>query len=458
VVNPRETHTTANREAASVLVVDDEFSVRDSLENWFKKDGYRTGSAKDAQDALNRLQEAHWDVVLLDIKMPGMDGLELQRRIREIDPDLAVVMITAYASVDTAVQALKQGAFDYITKPIDPDELSHLVRKALEQRRLKTENVQLRQKIEQLSGIQQIVGESAPMLEVLEMVRSVSGTDATVLIRGESGTGKELVAQAVHANSRRRYFPIVPVNCGALAETLLESELFGHEKGAFTGAQYRRKGKLEMADGGTLLLDEIGAISLKTQIELLRALETKEFTRVGGSKPIRVDFRVICATNQDLEALIETGKFRDDLYYRINVFNIVIPPLRERREDIPLLAQHFLRRYALQMNRPFEEIDPEAVDVLVRYNWPGNVRELANAIERALVVGKPPVVRAEDLPLRINHDRHPAPGDSLSDVERAHVSRMLERTGWNITKAAEILGIDRVTLYNKIKKYELRRP
>ena len=458
MVSPQEKHTTAKSQAASVLVVDDEFSVRDSLENWFKKDGYHTGSAKDAQEALNCLQEAHWDVVLLDIKMPGMDGLELQRRIREIDPELAVVMITAYASVDTAVQALKQGAFDYITKPIDPDELSHLVRKALEQRRLKTENVQLREKIEQLSGFQEIVGESAPMLEVFEMVRSVSETDATVLIRGESGTGKELVAQAVHANSRRRYFPIVPVNCGALAETLLESELFGHEKGAFTGAQYRRKGKLEMADGGTLLLDEVGAISLKTQVELLRALETKEFTRVGGSKPIRVDFRVICATNQDLETLIEEGKFRDDLYYRINVFNIFIPPLRERREDIPLLARHFLRRYALQMNRPFEDIDPEAVDVLVRYNWPGNVRELANAIERALVVGKLPVVRAEDLPLRINHGRHPEPGDSLSDVERAHVSRMLERTGWNITRAAEILGIDRVTLYNKIKKYELRRP
>jgi DNA-binding NtrC family response regulator len=458
VASTQKTRTAETSDESSILVVDDEFSVRDSLESWFKKDGYNTGSAKDATDALKQLQEAHWDVVLLDIKMPGMDGLELQRRIRDIDPDLAVVMITAYASVDTAVQALKQGAFDYITKPIDPDELSHLVRKALEQRRLKSENVQLREKIEQLAGFQQIVGESSAMLEVLEMVRSVSETDATVLIRGESGTGKELVAQAIHANSRRRYFPIIPVNCGALAETLLESELFGHEKGAFTGAQYRRKGKLEMADGGTLLLDEVGAISLKTQVELLRALETKEFTRVGGSKAIRVDFRVICATNQDLEALVGEGQFRDDLYYRINVFNIFIPPLRERREDIPLLAQHFLRRYALQMNRPFEELDPEAVDVLMRYGWPGNVRELANAIERALVVGKPPVIRAEDLPLRINHGHAPPAGDSLSDVERAHVARMLERTGWNITRTAEILGIDRVTLYNKIKKYELRRP
>jgi len=447
-----------NDAAGSVLVVDDEFSVRDSLESWFKKDGYRTGTAKDAQEALECLRRDDWDVVLLDIKMPGMDGLELQRRIHDVNPDLAIVMITAFASVDTAVQALKQGAFDYITKPIDPDELSHLVRKAIEQHRLKAENLKLRSSIEQLSALDGIVGDSPPMLKVMEMVRSVAQTEATVLVRGESGTGKELVAQAIHASSRRRYFPIVPVNCGALAETLLESELFGHEKGAFTGAQYRRKGKLEMADGGTLLLDEVGAISMKTQVELLRVLESKEFTRVGGSKPIRVDFRVICATNQDLEALVAEGRFREDLYYRINVFSIFVPPLRERREDIPLLAQHFLRKYSLQMNRPFEEIDPQAMDVLVRYAWPGNVRELANAVERALVVGSPPAVRAGDLPLRLNENGSHAGGDSLNDVEKSHIARMLERNEWNMTRTARVLGIDRVTLYNKVKKYDLRRP
>ncbi len=442
---------------ASILVVDDEFSVRDSLRGWFRKDGYRVEVAENATEALRRLEESSWDVVLLDIKMPGMDGLELQQRIHQIDPEIVTIMITAYASVETAVQALKQGAFDYITKPIDPDELSHIVRKALEQRRLRTENLQLRQKIEELSQLGEIVGDSPQMQKVLELVKSVAEADATVLIRGESGTGKELIAQAIHANSRRRYFPIVPVNCGALPETLLESELFGHEKGAFTGALYRRKGKLEMADGGTLFLDEVGTVSLKTQVELLRVIETKEFVRVGGSKPIRVDFRVICATNQNLEKLVEQGAFREDLYYRINVFSIYLPPLRERRSDVPLLATHFLRKYALQMNKAFTEIAPEAMDLLVRHEWPGNVRELANAIERALVVGKPPAVRPSDLPLQISARSDNVPADSLAAMEKAHIARILERSGWNITRAAETLKIDRVTLYNKIKKYELRK-
>jgi DNA-binding NtrC family response regulator len=442
----------------AILVVDDEFSVRDALEHWFRRDGYRAGSAASAEEALARLQEAAWDVVLVDIRMPGMDGLALQRRIHEIDPDQVVIIVTAYAAVDTAVQALKAGAFDYITKPVDPDELSRLVRKAIEQRRLKSENRQLRQHIETMAGLDRIVGESAQIRKVMEMVRSVAETDATVLIRGESGTGKELIAQAIHMGSRRRYFPIVPVNCGALAEGLLESELFGHEKGAFTGAQYRRKGRLEMADGGTLFLDEVGTIAPKTQVELLRVLEGKEFSRLGGTRPIKVDFRVISATNQNLEKLVETGAFREDLYYRINVVSIQLPPLRERREDIPALAQHLLERYARQMNRPFTEIDPEALDLLVRHPWPGNVRELANAIERALVVGVPPAVRSADLPLQLGRCEEPPPGgDSLEDLERAHIARILDRGGWNISQAARTLGIDRATLYSKIKKYELRR-
>jgi DNA-binding NtrC family response regulator len=442
---------------ASILVVDDEFSVRDSLAEWFKKDGYRTGSAKDANEALQLLQQAPWDVVLLDIKMPGMDGLELQRRIRQIDPELTVIMITAYASVDTAVQALKEGAFDYITKPIDPDELSHLVKRATEQRRLRSENVRLRESVELLTAPSPIVGESPQMQKVLELCRTVAETDATVLIRGESGTGKELIAQCIHANSARRYFPIVPVNCGALPQSLLESELFGHEKGAFTGAQYRRKGKLEMADGGTLFLDEVGTLSPQTQVDLLRVLETKEFTRLGGTKSIHVEFRVVCATNQNLERLVKDGPFREDLYFRLNVFTIFIPPLRERPEDIPLLAKHFLEKYALQMNRAFTEFAPQAMDLLVRYQWPGNVRELGNAVERAAVVGKPPAVRAEDLPLQLTAQPLRPSSDSLSSVERMHVQLILERTGWNITRSAEILGIDRVTLYNKIKKHGLRK-
>ena len=291
-----------------ILVVDDEYSVRDSLSSWFRKDGYEVEVAENASEALRALQSQSFEVVLLDIKMPGMDGMELQARIHDIDAGMAVIMITAFASVETAVQALKQGAFDYVTKPIDPDELSHLVKRALEQRRLSEENVQLRGTIDGLVAVDTIIGDGPPMRRVMELVQHVAGTDATVLVRGESGTGKELVARAIHANSQRRYFPIVPVNCGALPKDLLESELFGHERGAFTGAQHRRKGKVEMADGGTLFLDEVGAISAKMQVDLLRVLEAKELSRVGGSRPIKVDFRVVCATNDDLEALVEEGQ------------------------------------------------------------------------------------------------------------------------------------------------------
>jgi two-component system, NtrC family, response regulator AtoC len=440
----------------SILIVDDEFSVRDSLEHWFRRDGYRTASAANGQEALKRLQEDRWDLVLLDMKMPGMDGLELQRRIRAVDPEIVTVVITAFGSVETAVTALKDGAFDYVNKPIDPDELSHVVKRAVEQRRLRTENTALKAKLEELAGVPSIVGDSREMQKVMELVRAVAPMDATVLIRGESGTGKELIAQAIHAGSPRRYFAIVPVNCGALTESLLESELFGHERGAFTGAQYRRKGRFEMADGGTLFLDEIGTLSAKTQIELLRVLESKEVTRIGATRPIKVNFRLVCATNQDLEQMVAEGKFRDDLYYRINVVTIHLPPLRERRDDIPLLARHFLEKYALQMNRPFRDIAPEALDLLLHHGWPGNVRELANAVERALVVGKPPLVRPEDLPLSLAAAKGAdAPGDSLAEVEKAHIESILERTGWNISRAARILDIDRVTLYHKIKKFEL---
>jgi len=448
--------STATR-TAGVLIVDDEPSVRDSLSAWFRKDGYRIGAAEDANAALRLLQSDTWDAVLLDIKMPGIDGMELQRRIHEIDPTLAVIMVTAYASVETAVQALKQGAFDYITKPIDPDELSHLVSKALAHRHLEAENLQLREKVEELSRLDEIVGESPAIRKVLDLVATVAQTDATVLIRGESGTGKELIARAIHAASPRRYFPIVPVHCGALPEGLLESELFGHEKGSFTGAQFQRKGKLELADGGTLFLDEIGTISAKTQVELLRAIETKEFARLGGTRVVRVDFRVICATNLDLEAAVKSGAFREDLYYRINVFTLSLPPLRERVSDIPALAEHFRRKYAQQMDRKITAIGPEAMDLLVRHPWPGNIRELANAIERAMVVGKPPLILPQDLPFPLVAAEPGPTGETLDDIEHAHVVRVLERTRWNVTRAAEILDVDRVTLYNKIKKYGLRR-
>ncbi|HSK77598.1 MAG TPA: sigma-54 dependent transcriptional regulator [Thermoanaerobaculia bacterium] len=446
--------------SAGILVVDDEFSVRDSLEHWFRRDGYRAGSAKDAEEALERLDGERWDVVVIDMKMPGMDGLELQRRIRARDPEIVTILFTAFGSIESAVTALKEGAFDYVNKPIDPDELSHVVRRALDQRRLRSENVALKAKLEELSGVPRIVGESPEIRKVLELVAMVAPTEATVLIRGESGTGKELIAQALHSGSRRRYSPIVPVNCGALPDTLLESELFGHERGAFTGAQYRRKGRFEMADGGTLFLDEVGTLNPKTQVDLLRVLESKEVTRLGAGKPIKVDFRLICATNQDLEQLVADGTFREDLYYRINVVTVHLPSLRERREDLPLLARHFLEKYSLQMNRPFRDFSPEALDLLIRHTWPGNIRELANAVERALVVGKPPLVRPEDLPLGLAPGRcgTAAAGETLADVEKAHIRTILERAGWNISRAARILDIDRVTLYSKIRKFELANP
>jgi DNA-binding NtrC family response regulator len=386
---------------SGILIVDDEFSVRDCLLNWFRKDGFRTATAENATAALRKLQEETWDIVLLDIKMPGMDGIELQRRIHEIDPDIVVIMLTAYASAETAVQALKQGAFDYVTKPIDPDALSHLVRNALEQRRPKAESEQPRAETEPPSQLGGIIGESPLMLEVLDLIRSVAPTDTTVLIHGESGTGKQLVAHAIHAGSNRRYFPIVPANCGTLPENLVESDLFGHEKGAFPGAQYRRKGKIEMADGGTLFLDEVGTISPKTQAELLRVLETKEFTCLGSNRSQRADFRTICSTNRNLEELVAQGVFREDLYYLLKVFTIHLPPLRERRSDIPLLVNHFLQCYAEQMSRPIKKISPEAMEILVQADWPGNVRQLANAVERAMVASGSPVIHPAELRLQL---------------------------------------------------------
>ena len=440
---------------ARILVVDDEFSVRDSLKNWFRKDGHEVAAAANAGEALEIVSERQFDVAVLDIKMPDMDGVELQSHLHQNDPEMPCIMITAFASVDTAVRTLKQGAFDYVTKPIDPDELSHLVRRALEHRRLQLENVQLRGTIDTFVAGDDIVGQSPQMRKVMELAEHVARTEATVLIRGESGTGKELIARAIHANSPRRYAPIIPVNCGGLPESLLETELFGHEKGAFTGAQYRRKGRLEMADGGTLFLDEIGSIGPKTQVDLLRALESKEFTRVGGMKPINVDFRVICATNEDLEKAVADGRFREDFYYRINVFTIEVPPLRTRRADIPLLAEHLLHRFAQQMDTRVTGISPTAMTLMQNYDWPGNVRELSNAIERALVIGKGPMIRPEDLPLHATSRAASSATDSLEDVERKHIASVLAKTDWNISRAAELLGIDRATVYNKIKRYGL---
>jgi DNA-binding NtrC family response regulator len=445
-------------EKIRILVVDDELVVRESLSSWFEEEGYEVGMAESGKEALQKMQQGKWDIGLLDIKMPGMDGLELQRKIKEIDPSVQLIIMTAYASVQTAVEALKSGAYDYIVKPFDPDQLAHLVRNATEHKRLSADSERLKRKVEEEDSESPVIGESPQMRHVMELVRQVARTDSTVLILGESGTGKELIARSIHAQSTRRYMPIVTVNCGALPEGILESELFGHEKGAFTGAQYKRKGKFELADGGTIFLDEIGDIGPKTQSDLLRVLEEKKITRVGGSNEIEVDFRVIAATNRDLDAHVKEGKFRQDLYYRLNVFSIDLPPLRERIEDILPIARHFLERFNAAMGRRVQGFTPEAEKKLLAHTWPGNVRELENAIERAYVVCEGELIGSKCLPFGDKESAVPDSVEPLSDVERRHVELALLKTGWNVSRAAKLLGIDRVTLYNKIRRYNLKRP
>ncbi len=446
-------------EDIKILIVDDEEIVRESLSEWFREDGYRVDTASDAVEALNKLNETRWDIYFLDIKMPGMDGMELHRRIREIDREALVIMITAYASVDTAVQALKEGAFDYVTKPFDPDHLSNLLRNAAKHSQLTRENLGLKGTLEELTRPPQIIGVSKHIQDVKDLIATVAKTATTVMIRGESGTGKELVAQAIHAQSNRRFFPMVSVNCGAISETLLESELFGHEKGAFTGALYRRKGKLEIADGGSLFLDEIGTIDMKTQVDLLRAIERKEFTRLGGNETITSDFRIICATNTNLEASVKRGDFREDLYYRLQVYTIRIEPLRQRTEDIPELVNYFIQKYRDKMSKPVRGITSDALQMLTSYGWPGNVRELENAIERAMVVSKGELLVKKDFSLNQAQDAEAvSAGLSLEEVEKKHLLRVLESTHWNISQSAKILGIDRVTIYKKLKKFGIDRP
>ncbi len=439
-----------------ILVVDDELIVRESLSKWFREDGFRVDTAENAAVALKKLQAAPWNLMLVDIKMPGMDGIELLQRVHETNKNVVVIIITAFATVDTAVKALKEGAYDYITKPIDPDYLDHMVEKALTQQQLATENQKLKDAVSEMSTGGEIIGESPEMKKVVELIQTVAPTDTTVMIRGESGTGKELVARAIHSASPRRYFPIVTVNCGAMTESLLESELFGHERGAFTGAQYRRKGKVELADGGTLFLDEIGNIDMKTQMDLLRVIETKQFTRVGGTEIVRSDFRVICATNRDLEKAVKDCQFREDLYYRLNVFTVTLPPLRGRPGDIARLAHHFVEKYAAQMNKNVHGFSPDAMLALKGSQWPGNVRELENAIERAMVVTQGEVIEREHLPL--NAAMGPAnEGKRLEDIEQRHIEQVLRENGWNVSRSAAVLDIDRVTLYHKIEKFGLKR-
>jgi len=435
-------------------------STRDQVRSdltWLREQGYTVDTAASGKEALLKMGEKEWDLFFVDLKMPGMDGLELQKKIKEAQPNGIIIIITAYATVGTAVEAMKCGAYDYLSKPFDPDHLAVLVRNAVERKRLVDETVRLKKSFDRAFSAKEIIGESSGMKKVSELIKVVAEVDSTVLISGESGTGKELVARAIHANSRRRYAPLITINCGALPESVLESELFGHEKGAFTGALYARKGKFEMADGGTIFLDEIGNISPKIQMEFLRVLEDSRFYRVGGNKEIRVDFRTIAATNRDLATDIKMGTFRSDLFYRLNVFVIEIPPLRERRKDIPVLAGHFLHLYSCQMNKPVTGISAAAMKVLAEHNWPGNVRELENAIERAVVISKSTEIQPEDLPLPVIGETATA-DHSLESVQKEHIKLVLEQTDWNISRTAAVLQVDRVTLYNKIKKFNLQRP
>lgn len=442
-----------------ILVVDDEMIVREALSNYLREDGYEAIAVESGEEALKKVESERWNILFVDFKMPGMDGLEVLREVKKITSDLPVIIITAYATVDSAVQAMKDGAYDYVVKPFDPEAIALLVEKVVEHQRLVRENILLRERLDQEYKFEEIIGRSQPMQDVFELVKNVAASDTTVLITGESGTGKELIARALHANSPRRYNPFITASCGAMPEGLLESELFGHEKGAFTGALYTKKGRFELAEGGTLFLDEIGEISLKTQVDLLRVLSEKSFRRVGGVEPTSIDARIVSATNRDLKKAIQEGTFREDLFYRFNVVSIHLPPLRKRREDIQLLADHFLDKFRAETNKKIEGISSKALNLMMEYDWPGNVRELENAIERAVVVGKGSEIVPQDLPFfkqGVTEERGPKL-KSLKDRERLYILQTLEENEWNISRTAEELGIDRVTLYNKIKKYNLEK-
>ncbi len=449
-----------SKERTRILIVDDEEIVRESLSGWLREDGYRVDTAPDGPTALDKVRAERWAIALVDLKMPGMDGLQVLQEIRRIRPEVAVVIMTAYATVDTAVSAMKLGAYDYLVKPFDPEEMSLMVEKIARQQALEREASVLRRVIKREYRFRDLVSKSPAMQAVFELARAAARSQSTVLILGESGTGKEVLARAIHLESPRAQGPFVAVSCAALPESLLESELFGHEKGAFTGAAARRIGKFEAAHTGTLFLDEIGDISPKLQLDLLRVLEERRFCRVGGVEPVDVDVRIIAATNRDLTQAVAEGRFREDLYYRLNVVPIRLVPLRERREDIPLLVEDLLERLAAEQGRRVDGVSPEAMARLVAYDWPGNIRELRNLLERALVVASGPVLQPADFGFGATSaaelDR--VGPLSLEEVERRHIANVLRFTAGNISQAARLLGIDRVTLYNKMKKYQLRRP
>ena len=446
-----------------ILVVDDEEVMCESLAAWLREDGYTVDTAPSGRDALEKARARDYAIYFVDLKMPGgMDGIETMMQIRKLHSDASIIIITAYATVDTAITAMKEGAQEYIVKPCNPEEISLLVSRIIKVKNLQRENAILRKKLSRQYSTHDVISKNPRMRQILELASEVSSLRSTVLIQGESGTGKEMVARAIHYSGERASRPFVAVSCAALAETLLESELFGHEKGSFTGANAQKCGKFEMADGGTIFLDEAGDISPKLQGDLLRVLQERCFYRVGGSEEVRVDVRVIAATHVNLQQAVADGKFREDLFYRLNVIEIRLPALRERREDVPLLAGHFLERLAHELGKEVREISQGAMKVLMDYNWPGNVRELENAIERALVTCRNGGLSEDDFAFLAESGQPPKmwtppAGMSLEQIEKLTIAATLQRTGGNIKESASILGIDRSTMYEKIKKYEIPR-
>jgi two-component system response regulator HydG len=445
-----------------ILVVDDEQSHRTMLRAVLTKEGYDISEADDGNSAVKAVEDESFDLILMDIRMTDMDGIEAMGEIKKMSPSIPIIMMTAYASVKTAVEALKSGAYDYLTKPLDIDELKILIKKALEYYRLREENVFLKERLADRFNFSRIIGKSRRMKELFENLSLVAPSDATILIYGESGTGKELVANAIHQNSPRAQKPFIKVSCAALPETLLESELFGHERGAFTGALARKAGRFQLADGGTLFLDEVNVMSSTTQVKLLRVLQEREFEPLGSTKTIHVDIRLITATNKDLEVEVKEGRFREDLFYRLNVVPIHLPPLRDRKEDIPLLADHFFKLFQEKNKKSIKGFLPKTIDTLMRYDWPGNIRELENVMERAILLCRGEYLSPQDLPPPFQGEQigeQPIvsipPGMTLEALEKEAIIQTLEETGGNRTQTAQILGISRKTLQNKLKEYGL---
>lgn len=440
------------KKKTKILVVDDEDIVRESLQDWMSSAGYKVEVAASGEEAIEIIKQKKIKIMLADLIMPGMDGIELMKKARKIVPLISTIIITAHGTIQTAITAMREGAHDYIEKPFCPEKVELLIKNLVEHQNLIEENIALRRKIEDRYLFEGIIAKSPKMLKIFELIKIVAPSNATVLIIGKTGTGKEVIARAIHQQSQRRSKSFIATSCAALPESLLENELFGHEKGSFTGAVERKQGKFEAGDKGTLFLDEIGEINANTQIHLLRAIEEKKITRVGSNEEIDVDVRVIAATNRNLKVMVEQGKFREDLYYRLNVVTIDLPTLKDRREDTLPLAEHFLKRYAEENEKSIKNFSPEVIEFMLNYSWPGNVRELENMIERGVILSKDSAITLAELPQDITH---PVPADkkTIEAVMRNHIINVLEETKGNISQAAKILGVRRMTLYNKLKKY-----